>query len=184
VTGDRAADMMRERIDYARQLVETAGRFPVYEVPPFVAERFPRFDPADPQTWPEPDKCTEGRPWGIDAYGSVWGSPAGRWESYLTGSRARACRNRWRDPELRLCGTHVNAYRQLLTDNERRIARYAREEQHRDLAQRLAAHGIEADSSAAGVFLLAPAAEELLRRLERPVRPSGPHAPTPDTYTE
>jgi hypothetical protein len=163
----KARDMAQERLDYAREVVETAGRFPVYEVPPEVAERFPGFDPADPSTWPEPTKCTEGRPWGLDAYGSVWGNWRERWDSYLTDRTIRnRCRNRWRDPELRLCGTHVNTYRQLLADNERRLARYAREEEHRDLARRLAALGIEATGFSDSVRLSADAARHLLDVLD------------------
>jgi hypothetical protein len=165
---ERAAAMIDDRLTFAREVVETVGRFPTYEVPEEVRVRYPTFDPGDPSTWPEPDRCTEGRPWGLDAYGSVWGDAAARWRVYLSGVGARRCRNRWKDPELRLCGTHVNAYRQLVTDNERRLARYAREEEHRALARDLhELHGIEADSSAAGVFLTAGAARALLELLNR-----------------
>lgn len=138
--------------------------FPVYEVPPFVAERFPGFDPADPETWPEPDKCTEGRPWGLDPYGSVWGAPVGRWENYLR-RNGRPCRNRWKDPETRLCGTHVKVWRDNVERDRRRAASNARHLAHLDLAKRLAAHGIVADGQPYGVLLQADAVEELLRLL-------------------
>jgi hypothetical protein len=182
----KARDMIEERAAYAQQLAETAGRFPSYEVPPEVAARFPGFDPGDPRTWPEPEKCTEGRPWGIDAYGSVWGDPGRRWQAYLTGPHPRACRNRWKDPVTHLCGTHLNAYRQVLRDNELRLARYAREEEHGALAKRLGElYSIEATGSVAGVILSADAARQVLDLLARgPVPLTGPYAPTPDTYTE
>jgi hypothetical protein len=163
-TARRVRAMTEEHRQYAQQLAETAGRFPSYEVPPEVAARFPEFDPGDPRTWPEPEKCTEGRPWGIDAYGSVWGgNPADRWRVYLTGPRPRACRNRWKDPLTHLCRTHLNAYRQVLRDNARRLARYAREEEHGALAKRLGElYSIEATGSVAGVILSADAARQVL----------------------
>jgi hypothetical protein len=137
--------------------------FPTYEVPAFVAERFPGFDPADPSTWPEPEKCTEGRPWGHDAYGSVWGTPAGRWELYLGKGSTRKCRNRWRDERYRLCGTHLAPFMRDVIDSARRERARQRIEQHLDLAKRLGAYGIEADGSrSSGVLLSADAVEALL----------------------
>jgi hypothetical protein len=154
-----------DRLDAHREHAEEAatGGFPVYEVPPEVAERYPTFDPADPSTWPEPEKCTEGRPWGLDAYGSVWGSPAYRWRQYLTfPGRSHPCRSRWKRDDLRLCGTHANVYLRMQVDAQRKAAKYAREEEHRDLARQLAAYGIEADGRSTGVILTADAARKLL----------------------
>jgi hypothetical protein len=161
------AAKVREQLDARREYVEETARggFPVYEVPPEVAERFPGFDPADPSTWPEPDRCTEGRPWGLDAYGSVWGDAAARWRVYLSGPRPRACSNRWKRADLRLCGTHANAYLRTQVDAQRRAAKYAREDEHANLARHLSAFGIEADGRATGVVLTATAARELLRIL-------------------
>jgi hypothetical protein len=144
--------------------------FPTYEVPALVARRFPGFDPADPSTWPEPDRCTEGRPWGHNAYGDTLGnrSPAAvenRWRTYLDG-RARPCRNRWRSEEYRLCGTHLAPFHRYRMDDARRVAARQRTELNLDLAKRLAVHGIEADGNrASGVLLQVEAVEELLDRL-------------------
>lgn len=162
------AARLGERLAARRRYAEETARggFPVYEVPPEVADRYPSFDPADPSTWPEPDRCTEGRPWGLDAYGSVWGNVADRWHAYLAGQTMRnRCRNRWKDDGLRLCGTHANAYRRMRAEAQRRAATYAREDEHADLAKRLTAYGIEADGRATGVVLTADAARDLLRIL-------------------
>lgn len=143
--------------------------FPTYEVPALVLERYPEFRPEDPSTWPEPDRCTEGRPWGHDSYapGGVLGSDlAYRWQQYLAGGvSSRPCRNRWRSEEYRLCGTHLAPFVRSLIDAGRRDRARQREEQHLDLAKRLAAHGIEAEGRATGVVLQAPAVETLLQRL-------------------
>jgi hypothetical protein len=85
------------------------------------------------------------------------------------------------------------ADRQVLRDNERRLARnerrlacYAREEEHGALAKRLGElYSIEATGSVAGVILSADAARQVLDLLARGSVPlTGPYAPTPDTYTE
>lgn len=163
----RAQQAEREEHEHdSEQLAAGVVVFPTYEVPPFVAERFPRFDPADPSTWPEPDKCTEGRPWGIEPYGASLGDPVRRWENYLR-RFGRPCRNRWKDPETRLCGTHVKPYRETLDRDRRRARANARLLRHLDLAKRLGVHGIVADGQASGVLLQADAVEDLLRLLAR-----------------
>jgi hypothetical protein len=165
-TAARARTMREERAAYSRRLVESAYRFPTYEVPPEVAERFPEFDPANPETWPEPGKCTEGRPWGLDAYGNVWGDWPDRWRSYLTDRTIRnRCRNRWRSAETRLCGTHENSYRATVAHEAKRHRENTAYARHVDLAKRLDEHGIEATGTAAGVVLSGDTAEEVLELL-------------------
>lgn len=161
---EATAGKVREQIAARREYAEETARggFPVYEIPPEVAERYPSFDPADPSTWPEPDRCTEGRPWGLDAYGSVWGDAAARWRAYLSGPRPRACSNRWKRADLHLCGTHANAYLRTRDDATRRAAKYAREDENADLAKRLGAYGIEADGRSTGVVLTAESCRALL----------------------
>lgn len=155
--------------------------FPTYAVPPFVLERFPGFDPADPSTWPEPEKCTEGRPWGLSVYdsgGSIGSNVEYRWQQYLraldapsspsgraTRSIAAGCRNRWKDERYRLCGTHLNPYVDGVIRAERRRSAEERRLRHVDLARQLGAYGIVADGQASGVLLQADAAEGLLRLL-------------------
>lgn len=157
----------------------TAGEvgFPVYEVPAIARERFPAFDPADPATWPEPDRCTEGRPWGLSTYepsGVLGGNVEYRWQRYLAAldappSRHRSsnlgCRNRWRSEEYRLCGTHLNPYLDRVIREDRRRRTEERRLQHVDLAKQLGAYGIVADGVASGVVLQADAVEALLRIL-------------------
>lgn len=148
--------------------------FPSYEVPAFVLERFPGFDPADPSTWPEPDRCTDGRPWGLSSYpasGVLGSNVEYRWQQYLaavdTGKRPYgACRNRWKDERYRLCGTHLNPYLDAVIREERRRRAEERRLQHVDLAKRLAAHGIVADGQVSGVLLQADAVEGVLRLLD------------------
>jgi hypothetical protein len=160
----RLAELRAAQDEVDAEVLSSSSTFPTYEVPAFVAERFPGFDPADPSTWPEPDRCTEGRPWGLDAYAA--GDAAGRWRVYLAGQGTRnRCRNRWKHERLRLCGTHANAYLRTQADAQRRAARHAREDEHADLAKRLGAYGIEADGRSTGVVLTADAVEELLRLL-------------------
>lgn len=168
---DRVAAILEARDEHAREVVTEASSFPVYEVPDFVHVQFPGFDPTDPDTWPERDKCTDGRPWGHDAY-SYGSSGSGRdwsrlWEFYLQ-RRGRLCRNRWKDPETRLCGTHVKPYREGVQRAAARLRRNARVEEHLDLARRLQErHEIEADgSSAAGVVINAENMRALLALLD------------------
>jgi hypothetical protein len=161
----------------------STAAFPTYEVPAFVLERFPAFRPEDPSTWPEPDRCTEGRPWGHSAY-AVTGSANGvedRWRRYLraldagprpTGARRSfvdrdlGCRNRWRSEEYRLCGTHLRPFLDGLRERDRAARVRDSTERYLDLAKRLAVHGIEGDARAAGVLLRADAIEGLLRLLD------------------
>jgi hypothetical protein len=166
-TADRVRVMREERAAYSRETVEQAYRFPVYDVPEFVRERFPEFDPADPSTWPEPGKCTEGRPWGLDAYGSVWGDWPDRWRNYLTDRTVRnRCRNRWRSAETRLCGTHENAYRSTIAAEAKRHRQNLAYARHVDLAKRLdATWSIQATGTAAGVVLSGDTAEQLVALL-------------------
>lgn len=165
---ERVAAMIEARDEHAEQVVATAASFPVYEVPAEVLDRFPGFDPANPETWPEPDRCTEGRPWGHDAYGSTGRDLARRWENYLRRpALLRSCRNRWRDAETHLCGTHLRPYREAVERARRRVRVNERTLQHLDLAKRLGAYGIVADGQASGVLLQADAVEGLLRLLDR-----------------
>jgi hypothetical protein len=181
---DRAAAILEERDAYAEQLDRAAAGFPTYEVPAFVAERFPGFRPEDPGTWPEPDRCTDGRPWGHDAYspgGTLGANLDYRWQRYLAAADAVAsspagrvprwtqrdlgCRNRWRDEESRLCGTHVKQWREAIEHARKRLRRNARELEHLDLAKQLAAYGIEADGFSDSVRLQADAVRGLLQLL-------------------
>lgn len=174
----RVAAMIEARDEHAREVVATESTFPVHELPAFVLERFPALILSDPETWPEPDACTDGRPWGHSAYGSDlapryiedrwrrWlaafdaGTPRSRWQR-----RELGCRNRWRDEEARLCGTHVKPYRDRINDARRRLRVEERRLRHVDLAKRLAAHGIVADGHPSGVLLQADAVEDVLRLL-------------------
>jgi hypothetical protein len=184
VTGldERTAARIRERDLYAAEVERAASGFPTYEVPGFVAERFPEFRPADPSSWPEPDRCTEGRPWGHDAYPSSGASnyADGRWRRYLAavdasprpkGARAsfverdKGCRNRWKHEDSRLCGTHDKPWRDALFAARKRLERNARELEHLDLAKRLGAYGIEADGFSDSIRLQADAVRDLLRIL-------------------
>lgn len=168
-----------------------AAGFPTYEVPAFVRDRFPSFDPGDPATWPEPDRCTDGRPYGHDAYapgGALGTNLDYRWQRYLAAldagprpagtrrsfvDRDRGCRNRWKHDDSRLCGTHDRPWRDAIQSARRRVERNVRELKHLDLAKRLAAHGIEADGFADSVHLQADAVEELLVVLDEAVRRAG-----------
>jgi hypothetical protein len=160
-------------------------RFPAYEVPSFVLDRYPRFDLTDPDTWPEPDKCTDGRPWGWSAYGgriTRREDADHRWRRYLDAvdrprpagarrsfvDRDLGCRNRWKDERYRLCGTHLRPFLDRIADQQRADRVRASTEKHLALAHRLAAHGIESDARAYGVLLQANAVEGLLRLLSRP----------------
>lgn len=148
--------------------------FPALPVPAFVAERFPGFDPTDPSTWPEPDRCTDGRPWGLSTYepSGVLGSNVDyRWQQYLdavdAGKRPYgACRNRWRDERYRMCGTHLNPYLDAVFRAERRKRAEASRLRHVELAKRLDEYGIVADGHATGVLLQADAVEGVLRLLD------------------
>jgi hypothetical protein len=174
---DRVAARLRERDLYAAEVVANSSGFPTYEVPAFVAERFPAFRPEDPSTWPEPDRCTDGRPYGFDAYGQT---RADRWQRYLAALDAVAastgrpptwtqrdlgCRNRWKHDDSRLCGTHDKPWRDSVRQAEARLRRNARELEHLDLAKQLAAHGIVADGTSDSVRLQADAVRDLLRLL-------------------
>jgi hypothetical protein len=176
---DRVAELRAAQDEVDAEVLSSSSTFPTYEVPAFVADRFPEFDPADPSTWPEPDRCTDGRPWGHSAYeyGSGRNSPdaiADRWRSYLrevdTPPAARfrrsACRNRWKHDDSRLCGVHDKPWRDARIRSVRRQAARARELRHLDLAKRLGAYGIVADGTPHAVTLTADAAEEVIRLLE------------------
>lgn len=170
---------LRVRDLYAAEVVaRAASGFPSYEVPAFVAERFPGFRPEDPSTWPEPDRCTDGRPYGFDAYepGGILGrDPSDRWQRYLAAldgvpsarrrSRDLGCRNRWKHEDSRLCGTHDKPWRDGIENARRRLARNARELEHLDLAKQLGAYGIVADGTSDSVRLQADAVRDLLRLL-------------------
>jgi hypothetical protein len=167
----------------AAEVDRAASGFPTYEVPAFVAERFPGFRPEDPSTWPEPDRCTEGRPWGHSAYGvigAVTGAANGaEWRRYLAAvdagprgvrtswiDRDKGCRNRWKFEEYRLCGTHLRPFLDRLAEQDRAARVRASTERYLDLGKRLAAHGIEGEARAAGVLLREDAIEGLLRLLD------------------
>lgn len=169
----RDADRAEVRRELDEERIAQARGLPTYEVPAFVAERFPAFDPQDPSTWPEPDRCTNGRPWGHDAYSySTPGAQewADRWTRYLASidrppnryAVADRCRNRWKDEESRLCGTHVKPWREGIETARKRLARNARELEHLDLARQIAAYGIEADGFSDSVRLQADAVRALL----------------------
>lgn len=170
---ERVAELRAAQAEVDSEVLTAAASFPTYEVPAFVTERFPRFDPADPSTWPEPDRCTDGLPWGHTAYSyGPTGPPAieDRWRQYLAALASERrppgiCRNRWKDPEARLCGTHVKPWREAIERSRRRSETRARELRHLDLARQLAAYGIEGDGIAHGVLLRADAVEGLLRIL-------------------
>lgn len=204
MTAVRDEDRAAARAEVDRETIEQAASFPTYEVPEFVLARFPTFDPSDPQTWPEPDRCTDGRPWGHNAYS--WGGATtrpgyheDRWRRYLAAvnreascvrsvsrSRDLGCRNRWKHDDSRLCGVHDRPWRDSIAQARRAERRRQRVEENLDLARRLGEHGIEADgSSPTGVVLAPDAVRTLLDRLTAPpVALHGPYAPTPDTYTE
>lgn len=187
---ERVAAMVEARNEHAREVAASAHRFPVYELPEFVRERFPDLDLADPSTWPEPDRCTDGRPYGFDAYGvsGIANGAEDQWRRYLAAldagprpararrsfvDRDKGCRNRWRYDDSRLCGTHDRPWRESIEAARRRVARNAREQEHRDLARQLAAHGIVADGYADSVRLQADAVRDLLRILDEAVRRAG-----------
>lgn len=148
-------------------------------LPPEARERFPDFRADDPSTWPEPDKCTEGRPWGLGAYSDANGLRS--WDSYLRGSDRQRCRNRARYDGL--CGTHYNVRHDRLSREARERA--AREDGERalDLARRLAPHlaphGIALDATGRNLHLdlrsadrLADVLDALARRLGEPTIPT------------
>jgi hypothetical protein len=189
VTGvdERVARVLRERDLNAAEVERAAQGFPAQEVPEFVRERFPEFDPANPATWPEPDRCTDGRPYGFSSY-SYGGFRSAtetedRWRRYLraldadavataAGTRRprlslveRGCRNRWKYEDSRLCGTHDRPWRDGVENARKRLARNARELEHLDLARQLGAYGIVADAQSDSVRLGADAVRELLRLL-------------------
>jgi hypothetical protein len=170
VTAAKVRAMTDARREYAEEEVKRYAGFPAHPLPGFVRERFPDLDLADPSTWPEPQKCTDGRPWGYNAYSFGFSSSAqveDLWRSWLAGGRgARPCRNRWKYEDSHLCGVHDRPWRDGKIRAEKAARRYARIEEHLDLARQLTAYGIEADgSSNVGVVLTADAARELLRIL-------------------
>jgi hypothetical protein len=173
-------EVVRQRRESAEGDLARLTSWPVHPLPAFVRERLPDLDLDDPSTWPEPDRCTDGRPWGHNAYSFGYAREsdlADRWRSWFawrsateSGTRwsgtAKPCRNRWKYEESRLCGTHHRPWEDSVRRERQSARRYARIEQHLDLAKRLAAHGIEADgSSNTGVVLQADAVETLLQRL-------------------
>lgn len=171
-TAAKVKAMTDARREYAEEDAKRYAGFPVHPLPGFVRERFPDLDLADPSTWPEPEKCTDGRPWGHNAYSYGHSSSAqveDQWRAWLAGGRgARPCRNRSKYEDSHLCGVHDRPWRDGKTRAENAARRYRRIEDHLDLARQLGAHGIEADgSSNVGVVLRADAARDLLRRLAR-----------------
>jgi hypothetical protein len=90
VDDDRTADRLTAeradaRLDDARAVIGSQAWDRV-ELPPIARQRYPGLDLTRPETLPEPDRCAEGRPWGVDPYGSVWGTPDQRWASYIAGT--------------------------------------------------------------------------------------------------
>jgi hypothetical protein len=175
------ADRIEARREADEETVREAASFPVYELPAFVRDRYPNLDLADPSTWPEPDRCTDGRPYGFQAYGGLVdrtdraGIVEDRWRRYLAALDSSSsdrwtrhdlgCRNRWRHEDSRLCGTHDKPWREAIANARRRAARNARELAHRDLAKQLGAYGIVADGFPDSVRLQADAVRDLLRLL-------------------
>lgn len=145
---------------------------PPVEVPAEVREqvlaRWPQLDLADPSTWPEPDRCTEGRPWGPGAYSDGERSPHS-WSLYLRGL-GRVCRNRAKHDD-HLCGTHHRTRAARLLDDEKRDRREARRLRSVELARELCRLGVEATGTGP-VTLTHEAAEQLIARLST--------TPTPD----
>jgi hypothetical protein len=173
---DRVEELRAAQEEVDREVLAGSVTFPTYEVPGFVLERFPGFDPTDPSTWPEPDRCTEGRPWGHDAYSFGPLTPervAATWQTYLANCdrpaarRPNVCRNRWRDADARLCGTHVKPYRETTARAARRRRIREAELLHLDLAKRLGEWGVTGDGMAQGVLLQADAVRDLLELLNR-----------------
>jgi hypothetical protein len=192
----RDADRRESRREVIEETLAEARGLPTYEVPPFVLERYPEFRPDDPSTWPEPDRCTDGRPWGHNAYGlsgTLGSDPSYRWQRYLAAvdtiaaapagrvptwtRRDLGCRNRWRDERYLLCGTHLRPFLDRIEDAARAARVRASTERYLALAHRFAAHGIEADGRAGGLVLRAESAEAILRLLDGRASPF----PTTDT---
>jgi hypothetical protein len=195
---ERTRARIEERDAYAAEVERAASGFPTYEVPAFVADRFPEFRPEDPETWPEPDRCTDGRPYGFSAY-EYSGSAKGvedRWRRYLAAldagprpagarrsfvDRDKGCRNRWKHEDSRLCGTHDRPWRDAVFAARKRLARNARELEHLDLARQLSAYGIEADGFSDSVRLQADAVRALLVMLAPAEDRPPPVDPFPST---
>lgn len=125
-------------------------------LPPDARARFPELNLDDPATWPEPDRCTDGAPFGPSAYGP--GSIS--WDWYLrnlaqeeAGRRVTngRCRNRGKFDHL--CGTH-NKVRERRREEAERSARIrAAAERGLAIAHRLDALGVECDARGSGVQL-------------------------------
>jgi sugar phosphate isomerase/epimerase len=166
---ERAQQMLADRLDAARDTVALADWQRVH-LPPIARQAYPGIDLADPLTLPEPRACAEGRPWGPDAYGSVWGTTDERWASYIEGGpatmRAR-CRNRWKDRATLLCGTHLNAWQRTLDDAAKRLRRHEWHTEATELCRRLAVHTVEAEPNPGGLLLRPDAARLLAELLDR-----------------
>jgi hypothetical protein len=129
-------------------------------IPPEARARFPDLNLDDPATWPEPDRCTDGAPFGPSAYGTGGIGSSSAWTHYLRNVDTEAaggkvwngrCRNRGKFDHL--CGTHDKVRARRREEAER--SRRAREAQERGLAlaHRLDALGVECDARGAGVLL-------------------------------
>lgn len=167
----RAQEMLAERVEQARETVALADWQRV-DLPPIAERAYPGLDLADPSTLPEPDRCAEGRPWGPDAYGSVWGTPDQRWAAYIEGrpaSMRNRCRNRWRDRATLLCGTHLNAWQRSLDDAAKRLRRHEWQTEATELCRRLGVHEVEAEPAPGGVLLRPDAARALAELLDHAV---------------
>lgn len=146
-------------------------------LPAEARERFPDFDADDPSTWPEPDRCTDGAPFGPSAY-RVYN----RWESFLA-QLDREQRNGRRDPGSprcrnaaktdHLCGTHDNVRRTRQAEEERSRAAEERRQVGTELARRVTAHGIPAENRGDAVLIHRADAELLLRVLDAAVQHVG-----------
>lgn len=163
--------MRDDRLDHARDTVALAD-WQRAELPPIARRAYPQLDLADPSTLPEPGRCAEGRPWGPDAYGSVWGTPDERWAAYIErapSSMAARCRNPWKDRTTLLCGTHRNAWQRTLDDASKRLRRHEWQTEATELCRSLGVHLIDAEPAPGGVLLRPDAARALVELLDHAV---------------
>jgi hypothetical protein len=127
-------------------------------IPPKVRARFPDLNVDDPETWPEPHRCTDGAPFGPGAYGTHTSPTA--WATYLHNLDEEAarrkvwngrCRNRAKVDHL--CGTHDKVRTRQREEARRSTAKRAAIERGLALAHRLGSLGVECDARGAGVLL-------------------------------